>query len=217
MASNDARKTGQVVPTDHSEPTGTALGLRRGFLIADKLWQPHTDVAGVNRLMKDPAFRGLYETSHFVPASLRLKKLLPLLPRARDDLRIDQFADWFLSHFQEVTGCLDGSGHPAVQAFLRSYSGGPSNAYLRGQTFALSTPDAEYWEGYGIRKGVLGPHAWNRLGGKVLDLTWHQGRANPATVYLGVPIGTDFLQWSKASGGPVAFLNWAKRQQDGKN
>lgn len=69
----------------------------------------------------------------------------------------------------------------------------------------------------GIRKGVIGPHAWNRLGGKVLDLIWYQGRANPATVYLGVPIETDFLHWSQASGGPVAFLNWAKRQQDGKS
>jgi hypothetical protein len=153
------------------------------------LWQPDTDVAAVNRLMKDPAFRGLYQTSHFVPPSLRRKKMLALLPKGMDDPRIDHFADWFVGTFQEATGCTDGRSYPAVQAFLRSYTGGPSNAYLRGQTFALSTPGAEYWEGYGIRKGQAAPHAWNRLDGKVVDLTWHHGRANADTIYLGVARG----------------------------
>lgn len=142
--------------------------------------------------------------------------MLPLLPTGRDDPRIDKFADWFLSTFQEFTGCVDGTGHAVVQEFLHSYTGGPTNAYLRGQTFALNTPDIEYWEGYGVRKGQAAPHAWNMLGGKVLDLTWHQGRANAETIYLGVPIEANFLQWSQASGGPVAFFSWAKRRQDGK-
>ena len=45
-----------------------------------------------------------------------------------------------------------------MKDFLRSYTGGP-NAYLRGQTFALSTPDAGYWEGYGVRKGQAAPRS----------------------------------------------------------
>ena len=95
---------------------------------------------------------------------------------------------------------MDGSGHTAVQEFLRLFTGGPSNAYLRGQIYALSTPEAEYWEGYGLRKGQANPHAWNRLGGKVLDLTWHNGRANADTVYLGVPVGTDFRTGARRQG-----------------
>ena len=213
MARKGARETDRADSAE--EKAGPVLHLRRGFLVADKLWQAETDVAAFNRLMKDPAFLGLYESSNFVPQSLRRKKMLPLLPTGKDDPRIDQFADWFLSTFQESSGCVDGSDHPAVKDFLRLYTGGP-NAYLRGQTFAVSTPDAGYWEGYGIRKGQAAPHAWNTLGGQVLDLTWHQGRASADTVYLGVLIGADFLRWSQASGGPAAFLYWAKRRLDRK-
>lgn len=217
MARKESRKSGPPASTEPSAgQTESSLSLRRGFLVADKLWQPGTDVAAVNRLMRAPTFRGLYETTHFVPPSLKRKKMLPLLPKDRDDPRIDLFADWFLSTFREFTGCVDFSGHPGVQEFSRSYSGGPSNPYLRGQSFALSAPDAEYWEGYGLRKGQIAPHAWNTLGGKVLDLTWHHGRANADTVYLGVPIGSNFLNWSQASGGPVTFLYWAKQRLDGK-
>ncbi len=217
MARKEHWKIGTPASVEHPEPhPEPALALRRGFLVADTLWQPDTDVAAVNRLMKDPSFRGLYETAHFVPQSLKRKKMQPLMPNGKDDPRIDQFADWFLTTFHEATGCADGSGHAAVQEFLRSYTGGPTNAYLRGQTFALSTPDVEYWEGYGIRKGQATPHAWNKLAGKVLDLTWHGGRAHADILYLGVPIGSDFLHWSQASGGPVAFLYWAKRRLDGK-
>src|SRR5687767_10042371 len=113
MARKEPRK---IVPASPGEQPagqpGPALALRRGFLVADKLWQPGTDVAAVNRLLKDPAFRGLYETGHFVPQSLRRKKMLPLLPTGQDDPRLDQFADWFLTTFQESTGCVDASGHP---------------------------------------------------------------------------------------------------------
>jgi len=216
MARKEPRKVGPAVPAEQAEgQMEQGLALRRGFLVADKLWQPGTDVAAVNRLMKSPDFRGLYETGHFVPQSLRRKKLQPLLPTGKDDPRLDLFADWFLGTFQEATGCAEGSSHPAVEAFFQSYTGGPNNAYLRGQTFALSAPDMEYWEGYGLRKGQAVPHAWNRLNGSVLDLTWHHGRANPDTIYLGVPVAANFLHWCQASGGPVAFLYWAKQQYDG--
>jgi hypothetical protein len=216
VARKEPRKISPPATNEPSKSETSSLSLRRGFLVADKLWQPDTDVAAVNRLMRDPAFRGLYETAHFVPPSLKRKKMLPLLPKDRDDPRIDLFADWFLSTFREFSGCADFSGHPGVQEFSRSHSGNPSNAYLRGQSFALSTPDAEYWEGYGLRKGQIAAHAWNTLGGKVLDLTWHHGRAHADSIYLGIPIGADFLQWCQASGSPVAFLYWAKRRLDGK-
>ena len=86
MARKEPRKIG---PLDSSGPppaqTKLALALRRGFLVADNLWQPDTDVAAVNRLMKDPAFRCLYETEHFVPQNLKRKKMLPLLPTGKED------------------------------------------------------------------------------------------------------------------------------------
>lgn len=60
MARKEIRKMESSPANRPEEQTGPALALRRGFLVADKLWQPNTDVAAVNRLMKDPTFRGLY-------------------------------------------------------------------------------------------------------------------------------------------------------------
>jgi hypothetical protein len=194
---------------------GSPLRLQRGFLVADRLWQQGVDVAEVNRLMKTPDFRGLYQTKDFVPTSLRRKRMLPLLPKDPDDPRLEEFTAWFLESFTERKGAWDGSALPEVKEALRS-SPQRENVYTMGHHLATTQPEFEYWEGYALRKGAATHHAWNVHKNKVVDLVWYHAKAHEDVRYLGVPVDTDFLKWCQVSPHPVSYLYWAKLTLDGK-